>query len=72
MGDTNCDLSSTQSPLESPNSDVPTFTKHILDIYNSFELKQLITEPTRETLDTATIIDHVAISNPSNVVESDL
>ena len=33
-------------------------------------MKQLITEPTRETLDTATIIDHVAISNPSNVVES--
>ena len=70
MGDTNCDLSSTLSPLECPNSDFPICTKHMLDFYNSFGLKQLITEPTRETLDTATIIDHVVISNPSNVVES--
>ena len=70
LGDTNCDLSSTLSPLECPNYDVPICTKHMLDFYNSFGLKQLITEPTRETLDTATIIDHVAISNPSNVVES--
>ena len=70
LGDTKCDLSSTLSPLECPNSDVPICTKHMLDFYNSFGLKQLITEPTRETIDTTTIIDHVAISNPSNVVES--
>ena len=70
LGDTNCDLSSALNPLQCLNSDVPSCTKYMLDFYNSFGLKQLITEPTRETVDTATIIDHVATSNPSNVVES--
>ena len=70
LGDTYCDLSSL-SPLEWPNSDVPICTKNILDIHNnSFALRQLITEHTRETLDTTTMIDHIAISNHSNVVES--
>ena len=30
----------------------------------------MITEPTRETENTSTIIDHIAVSNTNNVVES--
>ncbi len=70
LGDTNCDLSSALSRIECPNYDIPNCTSHLLDFYNSFGLKQLITEPTRETLDTATIIDHVSVSHPTNAVES--
>ena len=68
LGDTNCDVAPAHDA--SLSSDFPNNTKRILEFYNSFGLKQLISEPTRETTDTSTIIDHIAVSNPSNVVES--
>ena len=39
-------------------------------IYDTFGLTQLIQHPTRETLDTATLIDHVASTHPENIPES--
>ena len=55
-----------------PNLDhiIPYHVKWIVDIYDSYDLKQLITEPTRETIHTCTLIDHIAVSNTNNIVES--
>ena len=39
-------------------------------MYNSFGLTQLISEPTRETIDTSTIIDHIAVNVESDIIES--
>ena len=38
--------------------------------YDSFGFKQLINEPTRVTLDTKTLIDHIATTDPKNIVNS--
>ena len=48
-GDLNCDL------LKPRDND----TVHMKRIYNIYNLKQIITEPTRITSDTATLIDHI-------------
>ena len=42
----------------------------IVAIYDSYGLKPLITEPARETIHTSTLIDHIAVSNTNNIVES--
>ena len=42
----------------------------MIDLYEAYGLKQLIKEPTRETLRTSTLIDHVAVSEPRNIVDS--
>ena len=70
LGDTNCDVSSIKSPQTDSNQSLTNNTKRLLDLYNSFGLKQLISEPTRETIDTSSIINHIAFSNHFNVVES--
>ena len=44
--------------------------RHIKDIYESFGLTQLISEPTRETEQTSTLIDHIAVSNVRNISTS--
>ena len=44
--------------------------KHMIDLYEAYGLKQLIKEPTRDTLRTCTLIDHVAVSEPRNIVDS--
>ena len=49
---------------------IPNHVKRIVEIYDLYGLKQLITEPTRETTNTATLIDHIAVSNTNNIVES--
>ena len=41
-----------------------------MEFYDTFGLKQLISEPTRVTANSSTIIDHIATSDPRNVVES--
>ena len=41
---------------------------HLLEIYNLFGLHQLIESPSRETLTTTTVIDHIATTNKSNIV----
>ena len=61
LGDTNCDLSDANSPCH---------VKSIKDIYATYGLKQLIKEPTRVTVQSSTLIDHIAVSNTDNIVES--
>ena len=52
-GDLNCDL------LKPKDSD----TLHIERIYHIYNLTQIVTEPTRTTSDTDTLIDHMAPIN---------
>ncbi len=65
LGDTNCDLTPKQDgqPIENDS-------KHMSDIYELFSFKQLIEEPTRVTLTTSSIIDHIATTKVPNIVES--
>ena len=53
MGDINCDLS--QECGRSPSD---SNSRHLLNLYQLFSLKQIIKEPTRVTLTTSTLIDH--------------
>ena len=69
LGDTNCDMSSLESSPDSATSNVNAAV-HMAAIYDTFGLAQLIQEPTRVTLDTATLIDHIATSHPENIPES--
>ena len=66
VGDTNCDLSqhNKEQPLDNNN------TKHMCNIYKLFSFKQLINNPTRVTLSSLTIIDHVATTATNNIVQS--
>ena len=68
LGDTNCDYSVILQ--ESSVANLPNTTRQLEHLYNSFGLKQLINKPTRETTDTSSIIDHIAINIASNVIES--
>ena len=61
LGETNCDLSDANSPCH---------VKSIMDIYATYGLKQLIKEPTRVTVQSTTLIDHIVVSNTDNIVES--
>ena len=71
LGDTNCDLLlSSEDSSDSPEPQVPNHVKRINDLYQSFRLVQVIKEPTRETTETSTLLDHVAVSNIRNIVES--
>ena len=68
LGDTNCDFSNKTS--ESSSNNLPNNINRLADLYNSFGLTQLISEPTRETIDTSTIIDHIAVNVECNIIES--
>ena len=70
LGDTNCDFSTETAGTNQSKSPVPGHIKRLKDLYQSFGLKQLITKPTRETENTSTIIDHIAVSDTNNIVES--
>ena len=65
MGDTNCDLSkdSMDIPLNS-NS------RRIQKLYELFSLQQIIKEPTRVTITTSTLIDHIATSCIDNFLKA--
>ena len=65
VGDTNCDLTKTKADQPMDND-----AKHLCNLYELFSLKQLIEEPTRVTLDTSTIIDHIATTCVRNIVDS--
>ena len=62
VGDTNCDLSqhNKEQPLDNNN------TKHMCNIYELFSFNN----PTRVTLSSSTIIDHVATTATNNIVQS--
>ncbi len=63
-GDTYCNF----GPVN--ESEYDAHAKHLSEIYKIFGFKQLINKPTRETLSTATIIDHVATTACRNIVAS--
>ena len=65
LGDTNCDLTPKQAEQPIDND-----SKHMLDLYELFSFTQLIEEPTRVTLTTSSIIDHVATTCARNIVKS--
>ena len=65
LGDTNCNVGAPQD-----GHDIPPCTKRIMELYDTFRLKQLISEPTRDTSSSSTVIDHIATNDPRNVVES--
>ena len=45
-------------------------TKHLVQIYNTYGLQQIIKEATRTTLDTQTLIDHIVTNKPDKVADS--
>ena len=65
LGDTNCDFASKSTGQLSDNN-----AKHLRSIYDLFSFTQLVEEPTRVTLETATLIDHIATTCPNNILES--
>ena len=46
--------------------------KQLRDLYRIYQLKQLIEEPTRSTLTSATIIDHFATNKHKLIIDSDV
>ena len=71
LGDTNCDILAKYSKAGHVNTnDLPSHSLHLLEIYNLFGFHQLIESPSRETLTSATLIDHIATTNKSNIVTS--
>ena len=60
MGDLNCDLL----------SGTASRTKHLVQIYKTYGLQQIIKEATRTTLDTQTLIDHIVTNKPDKVADS--
>ena len=65
LGDTNCDLTPKQAEQPIDNN-----SKHMLDLHELFSFKQLVEEPTRVTLRTSSIIDHIATTCARNIVKS--
>ena len=52
------------------NSNLPTHSMRILELYDLFSFHQLIKRGTRETLKSSTLIDHIATTKKSNIVTS--
>ena len=57
MGDMNCDM------LKTRDND----TRHIKRIYGTYQFKEMITEVTRVTSDTRTLMDHIASNKPDRI-----
>ena len=69
LGDTNCDMYLLENSPENTKNHVKAAVP-MASIYDTFGLTQLSMDPTRETLDTATLIDHIASTHPENIPES--
>ena len=65
LGDTNCDF-----PKEPNDQLTDNNAKHMASIYELFSFRQLVDEPTRVTLETATIIDHLATTCARNIIST--
>ncbi len=73
LGDTNCDILAEYSSNEQSSANsLPAHSKRLLEIYGLFGFQQLIRKVTRETLTSKTLIDHIATTNQSNIVLSDV
>ena len=62
IGDLNCN----DLPVEDKNMMI----KNLRDLYRVYQMKQLIKEPTRSTVTSATIIDHFATNKPNLIRNS--
>ena len=65
LEDTNCDL--TEKIADQP---IGHDSRPMCNLYDLFSLKELIEEPTRVTLNSSTIIDHVATTCARNITKS--
>ena len=64
LGDTNCDFTKIKSDQIIDNN-----AKHMANVYRLFNLVQLVEKPTRVTLETATVIDHIATTCTRNIIK---
>ena len=62
LGDTNCDFCHRDT--------TPSHILQLRELYDLFDMKQIIKEPTRVTLDSSTLIDHIATTHCNNITES--
>ena len=62
LGDTNCDICHRDT--------TPSHVVQLRELYDLFDMKQIIKEPTRVTLDSSTLIDHIATTSCNNITES--
>ena len=62
------DLNCNDLPAEDKNMMI----KQLRDLYRIYQLKQLIKEPTRSTLTSATMIDHFATNKHKLIIDSDV
>ena len=53
-------------------NNLPAHSKRLMEIYDLFGFQQLIDKATRVTLTSKTLIDHIATTNKSNIVVSDV
>ena len=67
LGDTNCHLLAVKQDV-SPNVEHNNM-KQIAELCQLNGLAQMISEPTRENCHTSTLIDHIAVSAASNIIE---
>ena len=67
LGDTNCDFACKPTEELSDNN-----AKHLRSIYDLFSFTQLVKEPTRVTLEAATLMDmdHITTTFSNNLLES--
>ena len=62
LGDTNCDFCHRDT--------TPSHIVQLRELYELFYMKQIIKEPTRVTLDSSNLIDHIATTNCNNITKS--
>ena len=62
LGDTNCDFCHRDT--------TPSHIMLLRELCDLFDMKQIIKEPTRITLDSSTLTYHIAITNCNNITES--
>ena len=62
LGDTNCDFSNRDAN--------PSHVVRLRELYDLFGMKQVVSDPTRVTLESSTLIDHIATANCNNIIES--
>ena len=58
LGDTNCDF----SDLSTTDANL-SHISHLHELYDLFGMSQVIKEHTRVTIETSTLIDHIATTN---------
>ena len=61
MGDFNCDLLST---LSNPRPDVQNKTRKLLNLFEQFDMQNIVDEPTQVTPQTKTLIDLIVTTRP--------